>query len=146
MRCRRGWSGIPRRWDGEGRVRGGADLQLRRITILCSLQGCSDVAELGHSCDVSAEPTLRQQAESACHRLLEKPFAQCHIRVSQSEPQSVFFFPPNSIMSRTSHIAFFQLLCNDFRIQWVIIRCLCVLAGPSSVCGCMPVFVLQLTS
>lgn len=45
------------------------------------LQGCSDAAELGHSCDVSGDPALRRQAESVCHRLLEDPFKHCHLRV-----------------------------------------------------------------
>uniref|UniRef100_A0A3B4XYZ2 SCO-spondin n=1 Tax=Seriola lalandi dorsalis TaxID=1841481 RepID=A0A3B4XYZ2_SERLL len=41
-------------------------------------QGCSDAAELGHSCDVSGDIALRRQAESVCHRLLENPFKHCH--------------------------------------------------------------------
>ncbi|XP_029005418.1 SCO-spondin [Betta splendens] len=44
-------------------------------------EGCSDAAEFGHSCDVSGDPALRRDAESACHRLLEKPFTQCHARL-----------------------------------------------------------------
>uniref|UniRef100_A0A3Q1FCU8 SCO-spondin n=1 Tax=Acanthochromis polyacanthus TaxID=80966 RepID=A0A3Q1FCU8_9TELE len=44
-------------------------------------EGCSDAAELGHSCDVSGDLTLRRQAESVCHRLLEAPFTHCHPRV-----------------------------------------------------------------
>lgn len=44
-------------------------------------QGCSDAAELGHSCDVSGDPVLRRQAESVCHQLLENPFTHCHLRV-----------------------------------------------------------------
>lgn len=50
---------------------------------LCLFQGCSDAAELGHSCDVSADPALRRQAESVCYRLLENPFTHCHLRVRQ---------------------------------------------------------------
>ena len=46
-----------------------------------SSQGCSDAAELGHSCDVSGDPVLRRQAESLCHQLLENPFTHCHLRV-----------------------------------------------------------------
>uniref|UniRef100_A0A3P8V8E3 SCO-spondin n=1 Tax=Cynoglossus semilaevis TaxID=244447 RepID=A0A3P8V8E3_CYNSE len=44
-------------------------------------EGCSDGAELGHSCDVSGDATLRRQAESMCHRLQENPFTHCHSRV-----------------------------------------------------------------
>ncbi|KAM9839429.1 LOW QUALITY PROTEIN: SCO-spondin [Aulostomus maculatus] len=44
-------------------------------------EGCSDAAELGHSCDVSGDPALRRQAQSVCHRLLESPFTQCHSRL-----------------------------------------------------------------
>ncbi|TKS88049.1 SCO-spondin Precursor [Collichthys lucidus] len=44
-------------------------------------EGCSDAAELGHSCDVSGDPALRKQAESMCHRLLEDPFKHCHHRL-----------------------------------------------------------------
>uniref|UniRef100_A0A3P8RX36 SCO-spondin n=1 Tax=Amphiprion percula TaxID=161767 RepID=A0A3P8RX36_AMPPE len=44
-------------------------------------EGCSDAAELGHSCDVSGDPALRWQAESVCHRLLEAPFTHCYPRV-----------------------------------------------------------------
>uniref|UniRef100_A0A3Q3F4P0 SCO-spondin n=1 Tax=Labrus bergylta TaxID=56723 RepID=A0A3Q3F4P0_9LABR len=44
-------------------------------------EGCSDAAELGHSCDVSGDPTLRRHAESVCHRLLADPFTHCHLRV-----------------------------------------------------------------
>ncbi|TWW70528.1 SCO-spondin Precursor [Takifugu flavidus] len=44
-------------------------------------KGCSDAAELGHSCDASAGPSLRHQAEAACDRLLETPFTHCHLRV-----------------------------------------------------------------
>uniref|UniRef100_A0A667YJF4 SCO-spondin n=1 Tax=Myripristis murdjan TaxID=586833 RepID=A0A667YJF4_9TELE len=44
-------------------------------------EGCSDAAELGHSCDVSGDVALRRQAESVCHRLLESPFTHCHLRV-----------------------------------------------------------------
>ncbi|XP_071400243.1 SCO-spondin-like, partial [Centroberyx affinis] len=44
-------------------------------------EGCSDAAELGHSCDVSGDVSLRRQAESVCHRLLESPFTHCHLRV-----------------------------------------------------------------
>ncbi|KAI3355049.1 hypothetical protein L3Q82_017927, partial [Scortum barcoo] len=44
-------------------------------------EGCSDAAELGHSCDVSGDPALRRQAEFVCHRLLEDPFTHCHHRV-----------------------------------------------------------------
>uniref|UniRef100_A0A8C7WLU6 SCO-spondin n=1 Tax=Oryzias sinensis TaxID=183150 RepID=A0A8C7WLU6_9TELE len=44
-------------------------------------QDCSDAAELGHSCDVVEDVTLRRQAESVCHQLLENPFTHCHFRV-----------------------------------------------------------------
>ncbi|XP_015209797.2 SCO-spondin [Lepisosteus oculatus] len=44
-------------------------------------EGCSDAAELGHSCDVTGDTELRRVAESLCHRLLEHPFSQCHSRV-----------------------------------------------------------------
>ncbi|CAK6975811.1 SCO-spondin isoform X5 [Scomber scombrus] len=44
-------------------------------------EGCSDAAELGHSCDVSGDAALRRQAESICHRLLEDSFTHCHPRV-----------------------------------------------------------------
>ncbi|CAL8292204.1 unnamed protein product [Lota lota] len=44
-------------------------------------QGCSDAAELGHSCDITEDAALRRQAESECRRLLESPFSQCHRRV-----------------------------------------------------------------
>lgn len=60
-------------------------------------------------------------------------------------PTSICFFS-DSIMLRIFYVAWFQLPCNDFSVQWVIITCLCILVGPSSVCGRMPVFVLQLTS
>uniref|UniRef100_A0A3B4TCW3 SCO-spondin n=1 Tax=Seriola dumerili TaxID=41447 RepID=A0A3B4TCW3_SERDU len=40
-------------------------------------EGCSDAAELFHSCDVSGDIALRRQAESVCHRLLENPFKHC---------------------------------------------------------------------
>uniref|UniRef100_A0A3P8NP04 SCO-spondin n=1 Tax=Astatotilapia calliptera TaxID=8154 RepID=A0A3P8NP04_ASTCA len=41
-------------------------------------EGCSDAAELGHSCDVTGDTALRQEAESVCRRLLENPFTHCH--------------------------------------------------------------------
>uniref|UniRef100_UPI0009B47557 SCO-spondin n=2 Tax=Monopterus albus TaxID=43700 RepID=UPI0009B47557 len=44
-------------------------------------EGCSDAAELGHSCDVSGDPALQRQAESRCHMLLENPFTHCHVRL-----------------------------------------------------------------
>uniref|UniRef100_H2LGR4 Subcommissural organ spondin n=1 Tax=Oryzias latipes TaxID=8090 RepID=H2LGR4_ORYLA len=44
-------------------------------------QDCSDAAELGHSCDIVEDLTLRRQAESVCHQLLENPFTHCHFRV-----------------------------------------------------------------
>ncbi|XP_066544690.1 SCO-spondin [Amia ocellicauda] len=44
-------------------------------------EGCSDGAELGHSCDVVGEAGLRKEAESVCHQLLQSPFTQCHSRV-----------------------------------------------------------------
>uniref|UniRef100_A0A3Q2CH68 SCO-spondin n=1 Tax=Cyprinodon variegatus TaxID=28743 RepID=A0A3Q2CH68_CYPVA len=44
-------------------------------------EDCSDAAELGHSCEVTGEPTLRREAELVCHQLLENPFAQCHRQV-----------------------------------------------------------------
>ncbi|KAF3703311.1 SCO-spondin Precursor [Channa argus] len=43
--------------------------------------GCSDAAELGHSCDVSGDPALRREAESVCHQLLENPFTHCHLQI-----------------------------------------------------------------
>ncbi|KPP59383.1 SCO-spondin-like, partial [Scleropages formosus] len=39
---------------------------------------CSDAAELGHSCDLVGDASLRREAEVMCSRLLEKPFTQCH--------------------------------------------------------------------
>lgn len=120
---------------------------MQLLAVLCSLQDCSDVAELGHSCDVSANPTLRQQAESTCHRLLENPFTHCHLRVSGSQHQSLF---PDCILLRIFYITLFHLPWKNFNhlasVQWIIIPCLCILVGPSSVCRHMPVFVLQLTS
>ncbi|KAJ8374864.1 hypothetical protein SKAU_G00054440 [Synaphobranchus kaupii] len=44
-------------------------------------EGCSDAAELGHSCDVVGDSTLRSEAELVCHRLRDRPFSQCHQRV-----------------------------------------------------------------
>ncbi|KAG7281603.1 hypothetical protein CRUP_033713 [Coryphaenoides rupestris] len=44
-------------------------------------KGCSDAAELGHSCDIMGDAALRREAESICHRLLESPFSHCHHRV-----------------------------------------------------------------
>ncbi|XP_023806195.1 SCO-spondin [Oryzias latipes] len=44
-------------------------------------EDCSDAAELGHSCDIVEDLTLRRQAESVCHQLLENPFTHCHFRV-----------------------------------------------------------------
>ncbi|CAL8400400.1 unnamed protein product [Gadus morhua 'NCC'] len=44
-------------------------------------QGCSDAAELGHSCDLTGDAALRRQAEAECQRLMESPFSQCHQRV-----------------------------------------------------------------
>ncbi|XP_061877506.1 SCO-spondin isoform X2 [Entelurus aequoreus] len=44
-------------------------------------EGCSDAAELGHSCDISGDMSLRRQAQSMCHQLLEIPFTQCHTRL-----------------------------------------------------------------
>ncbi|XP_013879264.1 SCO-spondin isoform X2 [Austrofundulus limnaeus] len=44
-------------------------------------EGCSDAAELGHSCDVAGDPTLRRKAESVCGQLLGDPFQRCHVRV-----------------------------------------------------------------
>ncbi|XP_072234960.1 SCO-spondin [Leuresthes tenuis] len=44
-------------------------------------EGCSDAAELGHSCHVTGNPALLKQAESVCHRLLETPFTHCHPQV-----------------------------------------------------------------
>ncbi|KAJ8278768.1 hypothetical protein COCON_G00058340 [Conger conger] len=44
-------------------------------------EGCSDAAELGHSCDVVGDPALRKEAELVCHRLQDTPFSQCHHRV-----------------------------------------------------------------
>ncbi|XP_036410900.1 SCO-spondin [Megalops cyprinoides] len=44
-------------------------------------EGCSDAAELGHSCDVIGDSERRREAEEACHRLLASPFSQCHHRV-----------------------------------------------------------------
>ncbi|KAI4898140.1 hypothetical protein NFI96_015403, partial [Prochilodus magdalenae] len=43
--------------------------------------GCSDAAELGHSCDITGDVRLRRGAESACHQLKESPFSHCHHRV-----------------------------------------------------------------
>uniref|UniRef100_G3N7U1 SCO-spondin n=1 Tax=Gasterosteus aculeatus aculeatus TaxID=481459 RepID=G3N7U1_GASAC len=43
-------------------------------------EGCSDAAELGHSCDVSGDEVLQGRAESVCRRLLEDPFTHCHQR------------------------------------------------------------------
>nr|XP_040023734.1 SCO-spondin [Gasterosteus aculeatus aculeatus] len=44
-------------------------------------EGCSDAAELGHSCDVSGDEVLQGRAESVCRRLLEDPFTHCHQRL-----------------------------------------------------------------
>ncbi|KAG1934323.1 otogelin-like protein [Pimephales promelas] len=44
-------------------------------------QVCSDAAELGHSCDLSSDVSLRRDAETACHRLKENPFSHCHHQV-----------------------------------------------------------------
>uniref|UniRef100_A0A8B9LLU8 SCO-spondin n=1 Tax=Astyanax mexicanus TaxID=7994 RepID=A0A8B9LLU8_ASTMX len=44
-------------------------------------EGCSDAAELGHSCDVTGDVSLRRGAESACHQLKESPFSHCHHQV-----------------------------------------------------------------
>ncbi|XP_056155186.1 SCO-spondin [Lampris incognitus] len=44
-------------------------------------EGCSDAAELGHSCDITGDVALRRRAESVCHRLQERPFTHCHHRV-----------------------------------------------------------------
>ncbi|RXN17958.1 SCO-spondin [Labeo rohita] len=44
-------------------------------------QVCSDAAELGHSCDLSSDVSLRRDAETACHRLKESPFSHCHHQV-----------------------------------------------------------------
>ncbi|XP_016091061.1 LOW QUALITY PROTEIN: SCO-spondin [Sinocyclocheilus grahami] len=44
-------------------------------------QVCSDAAELGHSCDLSSDISLRRDAETACHRLKESPFSHCHHQV-----------------------------------------------------------------
>ncbi|ROI48994.1 SCO-spondin [Anabarilius grahami] len=44
-------------------------------------QVCSDAAELGHSCDLSSDVSLRRDAEAACHRLKESPFSHCHHQV-----------------------------------------------------------------
>ncbi|XP_039610072.1 SCO-spondin [Polypterus senegalus] len=42
---------------------------------------CSDAAEVGHTCEISGQRTLRQKAEAMCNRLLEAPFSQCHSKV-----------------------------------------------------------------
>nr|XP_023660300.1 SCO-spondin [Paramormyrops kingsleyae] len=44
-------------------------------------EGCSDAAELGHSCDIVGDADLRREAEAVCHRLLASPFTQCHQQV-----------------------------------------------------------------
>ncbi|XP_061570036.1 SCO-spondin [Cololabis saira] len=44
-------------------------------------EGCSDAAELGHSCDVAGDAALRRRAESVCQQLSENPFTHCHLRV-----------------------------------------------------------------
>nr|XP_014342845.1 PREDICTED: SCO-spondin [Latimeria chalumnae] len=44
-------------------------------------QSCNDVAELGHSCDITEDGSLRKLAEGVCHRLLAGPFSQCHGKV-----------------------------------------------------------------
>ncbi|KAI7792293.1 SCO-spondin [Triplophysa rosa] len=44
-------------------------------------QVCNDAAELGHSCDVTADVSLRHNAETVCHRLKESPFTHCHQQV-----------------------------------------------------------------
>uniref|UniRef100_A0A4W4HMF9 SCO-spondin n=1 Tax=Electrophorus electricus TaxID=8005 RepID=A0A4W4HMF9_ELEEL len=41
-------------------------------------EGCSDAAELGHSCDITGDISLRREAESICHQLKESPFWHCH--------------------------------------------------------------------
>lgn len=59
-------------------------IKLFKHTCCVVPQGCDDAAELGHSCDVSADSALRRQAQSECHRLLENPFTHCHSRVRQT--------------------------------------------------------------
>ncbi|TRY86466.1 hypothetical protein DNTS_025551, partial [Danionella cerebrum] len=44
-------------------------------------QMCSDAAELGHSCDLSYDVSLRRDAEATCHRLKDSPFSHCHPQV-----------------------------------------------------------------
>ncbi|XP_062336365.1 SCO-spondin [Osmerus eperlanus] len=48
-------------------------------------EGCSDAAELGHSCDAAGDGRLRGSAEAVCHRLLESPFTRCHQWVDPEE-------------------------------------------------------------
>uniref|UniRef100_A0A3Q3AAE4 SCO-spondin n=1 Tax=Kryptolebias marmoratus TaxID=37003 RepID=A0A3Q3AAE4_KRYMA len=45
-------------------------------------EGCSDVAELGHSCDVTGDPSLHRMAKSVCHQLLGDAFIHCHVQVN----------------------------------------------------------------
>lgn len=51
------------------------------VKFWCVSQVCSDAAELGHSCDLSSDVSLRRDAEAACHRLKESPFSHCHHQV-----------------------------------------------------------------
>ncbi|KAI5106528.1 SCO-spondin, partial [Silurus meridionalis] len=44
-------------------------------------EDCSDAAELGHSCDIMGDISLRRAAELMCDQLKENPFAHCHHRV-----------------------------------------------------------------
>ncbi|KAI5606502.1 SCO-spondin, partial [Silurus asotus] len=44
-------------------------------------EDCSDAAELGHSCDIMGDISLRREAELMCDQLKENPFAHCHHRV-----------------------------------------------------------------
>ncbi|GAA6107134.1 SCO-spondin isoform X2 [Tachysurus ichikawai] len=45
------------------------------------IEDCSDAAELGHSCDIMGDISLRRAAEFTCHQLKDSPFSQCHHRV-----------------------------------------------------------------
>ncbi|XP_053349644.1 SCO-spondin [Clarias gariepinus] len=44
-------------------------------------EDCGDAAELGHSCDIVGDISLRRAAELTCHQLKDRPFSQCHHRV-----------------------------------------------------------------
>ncbi|TSK16074.1 SCO-spondin [Bagarius yarrelli] len=44
-------------------------------------EDCNDAAELGHSCDIMGDVSMRRAAELTCQQLKGRPFSQCHHRV-----------------------------------------------------------------